>query len=86
MDTQKRVYKDDPDAKYGRCPYCGDSVVSASSNFCASCGRQLRELSSEDAEIAAPEAERQIPMPIATLSVPNFLVKLMFDAEDNSSE
>lgn len=86
MDMQERICKNDPDAKYGCCPFCGDSIVSARSNFCASCGRQLRELSPEDATIAAPEAERWTPMPVATLSVPTFSAKLMFDAEDNSSK
>lgn len=82
MDMQEKICKDDPDAKYGRCPFCEDSIVSARSNFCASCGHQLRELAPEDATIAAPEAERWTPMPVATLRVPTFLAKLMVENEE----
>ena len=82
MDTQERICKDAPDAKYGRCPFCGDSIVSARSNFSASCGCQLRELSPEDAAIAAPEAERWMPKPVATLRVPTILAKLMVEEEE----
>ena len=38
-----------------KCPYCGDEVVSERSNFCASCGKQLREIPAEDIEIYRPE-------------------------------
>ena len=52
-----------------RCPYCGEQVVSEASNFCASCGQQLRELSPEDAAVAAPEEERWKPMPVWKVTI-----------------
>lgn len=47
-----------------KCPYCGDEVVSEWSNFCASCGKQLREIPAEDLEYIVPEKERNKPMPV----------------------
>ena len=53
-----------------RCPYCGEQVVSEASNFCASCGQQLRELPPEDAAVAAPEEVRWKPMPVRKVTIP----------------
>lgn len=52
------------------CPYCGGTIISEESNFCADCGQQLRELSPEDAAIVPPEDQRQIPMPVVMKVVP----------------
>lgn len=52
------------------CPYCGGTVFSKEANFCVHCGRQFRELSSEDAALVPPEAQRQISMPIIMKVVP----------------
>lgn len=44
------------------CPYCGGAISSKEANFCVDCGRQLRELSPEDAAMVPPEDQRNIPM------------------------
>lgn len=50
-----------------KCPYCGDTIVSDRSNFCASCGRQIREIPPEDVPFVAPEEERYNPMQVAVV-------------------
>lgn len=46
------------------CPFCGEAIIREQSNFCASCGKQIRELSPEDAALVPPEHIRLQPMPV----------------------
>ncbi len=46
------------------CPYCGNAIPSKRSNFCIKCGRQIREIPPEDADLIAPEEDRHKPMPV----------------------
>lgn len=55
-----------------KCPYCGDAIVSDRSNFCASCGRQIREIPPEDVPFIAPEEERYKPMQVEAVTVSLF--------------
>ena len=60
--------KEDGRIMLSRCPYCGEQVLETS-NFCASCGQQLRELPPENAAVAAPEEERWKPMPVWKVTI-----------------
>ena len=53
------------------CPACGDSIMSEQSNFCASCGRQIREIPPEFAAMVAPDDQRLIPMPVVLKVAPS---------------